>query len=225
MFNDPDFRRGLAETIPILVPVVPFALVLGLAISESSMPNLVGLAGAPTIFAGAAHLTVVTLVGEGATLAAVILAGLVVNARHLMYSMALSPAFGPQPRWFRWIGPYFLVDQLFALSSVHLGDPPRSFRRYYMTSGLCFWITWNVSVALGLAIGPVIPQAWGLEFAVPLMFLGLLVMNLTTRPAVLAAAAGSVATLATTGLPNRAGILVGAAVGVAAGLAASRWQR
>jgi predicted branched-subunit amino acid permease len=222
MLSDPDLRRGARDTIPILIPVIPFALVLGLAISESPVSHLVGWLGSSLIFGGAAQLTVVTLGAEGAALLAIVGAGLVVQARHVMYSLALAPVFASQPRWFRWLGPYLLVDQEFALTSFRVDDPPVSFRRYYLGSGLAFWLVWQVSVALGLVVGPVVPESWALGFAVPLLFVGLLTGTLDSRPTMAAAVAAAVVTWVTLGIPNRAGIILGAAAGVAAGLMASR---
>jgi predicted branched-subunit amino acid permease len=152
----------------------------------------------------------------------VIAAGLVVQARHLMYSAAMAPVFGLQPRWFRWLGPYFLIDQEFALSSFRVDDPPTSFRRYYMGSAVTFWLVWQVTVALGLVVGPVVPASWSLGFAVPLLFVGLLLGALDGRPAGAAAVASAAVTWLTLGLPNRAGIMLGAAAGVIAGLMANR---
>lgn len=220
MLRHPDVRRGIRDTLPLLVPVVPFALVLGLAIAESTVPNLIGWLGSSLIFGGAAQLTVVSLAGGGAVLGAVVAAGLVVNARHFMYSAALAPTFGRQPRWFRWVGPYFLLDQMFALSVFRLDEPAPSFRHYYLTCGLTFWTVWQTTVALGLVVGPVVPESWSLGFAVPLMFLGLLIGTLTSPPAIAAAVVGGVMTWATMGIPNQIGLLVGAASGVVAGVIA-----
>ncbi|HEX2153915.1 MAG TPA: AzlC family ABC transporter permease [Acidimicrobiia bacterium] len=222
MLSNPDVRRGLEDTFPVLVPVVPFALVLGLAIAESPLSNLVGWLGSSLIFGGAAQLTVVTLSGEGAALLAVIAAGLIVQARHLMYSAAFAPVFGKQPRWFRWLGPYFLIDQQFALTSFRMGDPPDSFRTYYLTVGLTFWVTWQATVALGLVVGPVLPESWSLGFAVPLMFVGLLVLAVNSSPSAAAAVAAGAVTWMTLGVPNRLGIVLGAIAGVVAGLVAGR---
>lgn len=222
VITHPDVRRGVKDTIPVLVPVVPFALVLGLAISESPLHNVVGWLGSSFIFGGAAQLTVVTLTTEGAGLLAVIAAGLVVQARHVMYSAALAPVFGPQPRWFRWLGPYFLVDQMFALTSLRTQEPPDSFRSYFLGAGLAFWGVWQVSVALGLVVGPVVPPEWSLGFAVPLLFVGLLIAAVRTGPAVAAAVAAGGVTWLTLGLPNRLGIILGALAGVVAGLVAGR---
>lgn len=222
MFTHPDFRRGAREAIPLLVPAVPFALVLGLAVDVSPMSNLIGWLGSSVIFGGSAQLTVITLVTEGAGLVAIVAAGLVVQARHLMYSAAMAPVFAEQPRWFRWLGPYFLIDQVFALNTLRIAGPPESFRRYYLGSALIFWVVWQMSVGLGLAVGPVIPESWNLGFAVPLLFVGLLVGAVDGKPALVAAAAAAAVTALTLGLPNRLGIIAGAMAGVAAGVSASR---
>lgn len=202
--------------------MIPFALVLGLAISESSLSNLVGWMGASVIFGGSAQLTVVSLTAEGAGLVAVIAAGLVVQARHLMYSAALAPVMAKQPTWFRWLGPYFLIDQMFAMASFRLDDSPDAFRRYYMACALAFWSVWQVTVALGLVLGPIVPEQWSLGFAVPLLFVGLLVAGLDSAPSVTAAVVAGFVTWLTLGLPNRLGIIVGALAGVAAGIVAAR---
>lgn len=210
----------MRDSLPVLVPVIPFALVLGVTIAESPVPNLVGWLGSSVIFGGAAQLTVVTLAGGGAVLGAVVAAGLVINARHVMYSAALAPTFGDQPRWFRRLAPYLLVDQVFALSVFHVDDTPESFRHYYLGCGLTFWTVWQTSVALGLVVGPVVPESWSLGFAVPLLFVGLLIGALTSSSAVVAAMVGGAVTWATLGLPNRAGLLIGTAAGILAGMAA-----
>lgn len=218
----PDIRRGIRDVIPVLVPVVPFALVLGLAIAEAPFSNLVGWLGSSLIFGGSAQLTIVTLSAEGAGLAAIIAAGLVVQTRHFMYSAAFAPVFSDQPKWFRWLGPYLLIDQAFALTSLRIDDSPASFRRYYLTVGLSFWVVWQATVALGLIVGPVVPEEWSLDFAVPLLFVGLLIAAIDSRPSLVAAVVAGAITWVTLGIPNRLGIIVGALAGVAGGVIASR---
>lgn len=217
-------KQAIADALPLYVPAVPFALIIGLAVVDSGMNQLVGWSSAWLIFGGAAQLTVISLLGAGTAVLAAITAGLVVNARHIMYSAAVAPAFQGQPRWMQWLGPYVLIDQLFALSSLRLDDDPRTFRTYYLTAGATFWTLWQLSVAAGLFIGPVIPDEWSLEFAVPILFIGLIVIGIDRFPKLLAALVGAGVTYLSAGLPNRAGLLVGAAVGVLAGTIAERYR-
>jgi predicted branched-subunit amino acid permease len=209
-------RRAIADAVPLFVPAIPFGFVLGLAVTESAMPAWLGWATSPLIFAGAAQLALLTLAGT-ASLWAVITAALVINTRHLMYSAALAPTFQHQPRWMRWLGPYFLLDQVFALSTLRAELSPREFRRYYLTVGAFFWFNWMWVVAVGMVVGPVVPESWRLEFAPPIMFLGLVLMGIDRRPAAWAAVVGGLGALVTAGLPDRVGILIGAIAGVAAG--------
>ena len=216
-------RQGVIDALPLFVPAIPFGLVIGLAITN--MNPFVGWSGSWLIFGGAAQLTLVTLLGGGVAVAAAVGTALVVNARHLMYSAALAPTFQRQPRWFRWFGPYLLIDQLFALTTVRLDDEPDSFRAYYLAVGATFWILWSVVVALGLLLGPVVPEQWNLEFAIPILFIGLLVLGIEHWPELVAALAGAGVTYLAAGLPNRTGLLVGAFIGMIAGFVAERIRR
>jgi predicted branched-subunit amino acid permease len=142
-----------------------------------------------------------------------------------MYSVALAPAFQKQPRWFRWLGPYLLIDQVFALTTIRPEEDPDRFRSHYLAAGLTFWVLWMAVVGLGLLIGPVVPEEWNLEFAIPILFIGLLVVGTETWPEVIAALAGAAVTYLVAGLPNRTGLLVGSVAGVAAGTIAERIRR
>jgi predicted branched-subunit amino acid permease len=208
-------RRAVLDSVSVFLPAVPFGFVVGLAATESAMPTAIAYLTSLIMFAGAAQLVLITLAGT-ATLWAAASAALVINARHLMYSAALSPAFRHQPRWFRWVGPFVLIDQVFALTSLRSLDDPDEFRRYYLTVGACFFVGWQLCVALGLVVGPVIPVSWQLGFAPAVMFCGMVAVSLRDRPSVVAAVVGAGVSAATLGLENRLGLLVGGLAGVVA---------
>lgn len=215
-------RRGILDAVPLFIPAIPFAFVLGVAILDSGINELVGWSSSSIVYAGAAQLTLVTLLGAGAAGAAVA-AALVVNVRHVLYSLALAPTFQKQPRWFRWVGSALLIDQMFVLAESRKDAEPDDFRRYYLAAALVFLAGWNLFVAVGLVVGPSVPTDWGLAFAVPVMFTGMLVAGLQSRPKVVAAVVAAVITVATAGLPHRSGLLVGSAAGIVAGLLAARF--
>ena len=218
-------RRGILDALPLYVPAMPFALVIGLAIVEAGINPFAGWSGSWLIFGGAAQLTVVSLLGTGAAFFAVVTAGLVVQARHLMYSAALAPTFQRQPSWFRWLGPYVLIDQMFALVSIRTDDDPDDFRTYYLAAGATFWILWQLTTALGIAIGPAVPLEWNLQFAIPLLFIGLLVLGVDKSSKLVAALVGAGVTFMFAGLPNRSGLLVGAFAGILVGTLMERFRR
>jgi 4-azaleucine resistance transporter AzlC len=215
-------RRAVGDSLPLFVPAVPFALVIGLAIVDAGIDPFVGWSSSWLIFAGAAQLTLITLLGSGAAAVAAITAALIVNARHLMYSAALAPVFQRQPLWMRRLAPYVLVDQVFALAVLRQDDDPSAFRTYYLATGTTFWVLWQLTTALGLVVGPVIPAEWELAFAVPILFLGLIIIGVDRYPEAVAAVIGAGVTYLAAGLPSRAGLLVGALVGIAAGTVTER---
>lgn len=214
--------QGIKDALPIFIPAIPFTLVLGIAILESSIPAAIGWSSSPVIFGGASQLTLLTLLGDGVATAAAITAALIVNARHLMYSAAMAPVFQQQPVWFRWVGSYFLIDQVFALAMLRAKDDPQSFRTYYLSVGFTFWLLWVVCTAAALFVGPAMPTDWNFSFAVPVMFMGLLVMGIDRWPKVVAAIIAATVTLLAAELPHRSGLLLGAIAGVVSGLILER---
>ncbi len=214
-------RRGVTDGIPLFLPAIPFALVLGVAITESTIPAAVGWSSNFVIFAGAAQLATVSLAATSTWITLVATAA-VINLRHVMYSAALAPRFEQQPRWFRWVGPYFLIDQMFVLATQANELHDRAWRRYYLTVGGFFWSSWMASVTLGLFVGSAIPEEWRLDVAPAVMFAGLVIIGIVTRPAAIAAVTAAAVAFAALGVPNNGGILIGAIAGVSAGYLAER---
>ena len=215
-------KQGVLTVLPLFVPVIPFALAFGIAVDVAGIAPLLGWSSTPLMFGGAAQITLLTLLGEGASMAAAVTAALIVGARHLLYSVTMAPYFRHQPQWFRWVGPFMLIDQVFALAMLRSDREPDSFRRYYVTTMLLFGTTWNVAVPLGMVVGPVIPEAWRLDFAPVIMFAGVALFAIKRVPAGIAALVGGFVSLLAAGLSDRLGILVGAICGVVAGAVAEQ---
>lgn len=210
--------RGIRDVLPMFVPAIPFALVLGLVIEESGVGYLLGWATSPLIFGGAVQITVLSLLGEGVSVAAAVSAGLVVGARHLLYSATMAPRFQEQPRWFRWVGPYLLIDQVFALSVLAKDLDEREFRCYYLTIGLTFWSLWLLTTAVGLVAGPLVPAEWKLAFAAPVLFTALVVLGVDRWQKALVAILGASLTFLFASFPSGTGMLMAALCAIAIGM-------
>jgi predicted branched-subunit amino acid permease len=87
-----------------------------------------------------------------------------------------------------------------------------------MGAGVALWVVWEAATLAGALAGSAVPADVPLDFAVPLVFLVLLVPTLVTRPAVVAAAAGGGAAVVAGELGAGAlSIVFGAVAGIAAG--------
>ena len=214
-------RVGLGDLAPALIALAPLGVVVGVTVHQTALNTLVGVGGAPTVFAGTAQLSILTLLQSGAGALPIIASVSLINARIVLYAAVLEPQFRDQPRWFRWLGPHFLVDPTFALATArHDLSSAERFRRYWVSMGGLFVLAWTGLVAVGAAVGQALAGlAPVLAFAPVAVFLPLLVPRLENRPGLVAAVAACVVTgvAAATGvLPAGTPVLLGAVAGVLA---------
>lgn len=215
-------RAGLRDMAPVTVAMVPFAMVLGVTIGASVVPDAVGAVMAPLLYAGSANFAALSVVDAGGTAFTAAFTALVVNARFTMYGAALAHRFRGQPRWFRWLAPWFIIDQTFALSSARTEQEPGWFRAYWFAASGLIGAVFTAMVVVGILLGPIVPSGIGLEFAVPALFVALVVGQVHDRPALAAAVTGAAVTALALDLPNGLGLLAGALAGAAAGATARR---
>jgi len=221
-------RRGIFDgsraVAPLLVGIIPFGLIFGVTAAGSVVGGGLGYATSIIIFAGAAQLATIQLLDTGVAAIVVIATALVINARHLMYSAAMAPHFREFPAASRVTLPYLLTDQAFAVSIVRYDETtdPTYKRWFYFGAAITLWISWQITTAAGVLLGAQVPASWSLDFAIPLVFLALLIPAVRSRPALVAAVVGGGVALLASGAPYGLGLVIGAVSGVIAGVIAER---
>ena len=224
-FPPPEIKRGVRDVAPILLGIVPFGLVSGAAAVDAGLTPLQAVGLSVVVFAGASQLAAIELFGTNAELLVILVAGIVINLRMLMYSASIAPRFRAfRGRW-KAICSYVLTDQAYALSVARYTDAdldPAARRQYYLAVGGSLWLVWQVCSVVGIVVGARVPESWGLEFAVPLVFLSLLIPAISSWPKLVAAAVGGGVAVAGTALsvPLNLGLIAGGVAGVAAGVLA-----
>lgn len=218
------FNDGLRAIAPLLLAVVPFGLVLGVTAAGSAVGAGLGIATSPIIFAGAAQFVTIQLFDTATSTAVVVITALVVNIRHLMYSAAMAPHFSEWPKRSRLILPYLLTDQAFAVSILRFetANDPVYKRWFFVGAGLTLWLPWQIATVAGVVLGAQIPDSLGLGFAIPLVFLVLLIPAVQNRPGLAAAVVGGVVAVVASGAPYGLGLVIGAVTGVVAGVGLER---
>lgn len=213
-----DLRAGALAVAPIVVGIVPFGLIVGLGAVDAGLGLAEALGFSVMVFAGAAQLAALDLLGRDAAIAVVVMTALIINLRMVMYSASIAPFLAYLPRRRRAVLSYFLVDQVYALAIVrYRQDPDLDRWWFYLGAALPLWVTWQVTTMLGVLVGDAVPDAIPLGFAVPLAFLSLLVPTLTDRPAVVAALTAAVVATAGVPLPANIGMPLAAVAGIGAG--------
>jgi 4-azaleucine resistance transporter AzlC len=193
----------------------------------SGFPLWVPAAQSVLVLAGASEFLFIGIVAAGGNPLAAALAGLLVNARHLPYGLALPDMTGPDVTgrgWRRLLGSHVMNDEsvVFALAQ---DDLPRK-RAAYWACGLGVLLCWPAGAVLGALIGGTIKNtgAFGLDAMFPAVILALIMPALRDRVRLRAALAGAVIALAAAPfLP--AGLPVLLALGGLAGLLRPRRPR
>jgi 4-azaleucine resistance transporter AzlC len=119
-----DFRAGIAAVSPILVGIVPFGLIYGVAAVDAGLSGVQAIAMSSILFAGSAQLAAVDLMARDAAIIVIVATALVINARHIMYSASLAPHLRGIGPWHRTVYAYLLTDQAYAVSIVRFAERP-----------------------------------------------------------------------------------------------------
>lgn len=213
---------GLRDALLIVLGYIPFGLAAGAAMAQTTVDPVVSILSSPIIFAGAAQLVAIQLLGSGAGIALVVLTVLIINARHLLYSASLEPHLAGWSRAQRMAGAFLLADPHYALTISRFERPGGAGSKneqlaYVFTSGLALLVGWTTLTAAGVLLGGLIPEWVPLELAIPLTFLLLVLPLLKDRAGLVAGAVGGIVALLAQPLPFGAGLIVGAVVGLIAG--------
>jgi 4-azaleucine resistance transporter AzlC len=157
----------------------------------------VPIAASLIVFAGASQFMLIGILAAGGGVAAAVAAGLLVNARHLPFGLAVRDALGPglAPRL---LGSHLMTDETVAFT-VAQHDAARR-RATYWVCGIGLFACWNVAVAVGAAAGHAIrdTHALGLDAAFPAVLLALVLPSLRDAATRRAALAGTAVALLTT---------------------------
>ena len=171
-----------------------------MAASAAVSPHL-AIAMSMLVFAGGSQFLAVGILGAGGGAATAVLAGLLLNARHLPFGLALGETF--DRGWLtRLVGSHLMIDESVAFALAQ-GDPDRR-RRAYWLCGAAVFVSWNLGTAAGVFAGRAAgdPAAYGLDAAFPAGLLALMLPSLRERTALRTACAGAaIAVLATPLLP------------------------
>jgi predicted branched-subunit amino acid permease len=206
--------------VPVLLGIIPFGVITGVAMVASGIPPLVAMLMSVIVFAGASMVASAQLLASSAPVLLIVLATLIINLRFMMYSASLRLHFAGAPLRMRLAIAYLTADNVYGLLltrfAEHPDDPGKV--EYFLGAGVMVWIVWQGAVLAGVVVGAGVPPAWRLEFAAPLAFIALSVPFLRDRGTIAAALAAGAAVVAFQGLPLRLNIVAAAACGIGAGL-------
>ena len=217
-----ELLAGIKATLPLVIE--PFGMIFGAVATAAGLSPAATLGMSLFVYAGSAQFIGAGLVAAGTPVAIIVLTTFVVNLRHALYAASLGPYVRRLPQ--RWLLPlgFWLTDETYVVAIQRYERPDDAPYKhwYFLGSALAMYIPWQVWTAVGIVAGQSIPNlaAWGLDFAMVVMFIGMVVPMIRNRPMLAAVVVASVTSVLAHGLPNQLGLLAAALMGVVAGLLA-----
>lgn len=209
---------GARDSLPVIIGSVPFGIIFGALAINAGLSVWATLGLSLIVFAGSAQFVAVGLMGQGAGVLLIILTTFVVNLRHALYAASLGPFLRGKPQ--RWLLPlgFWLTDETYAvvIKRYTASDDSANKHWYHLGSSLAMYINWQLCTVIGMLTGTQMQGMadWGLEFALVVTFIGIVVPLLRSIPMVLCAVvAGGVAVLLRD-LPHQAGLMLGSVAGI-----------
>jgi len=187
------YRDGMQAALGLGVAVFAFGASFGVLARAAGFPTLAALVMSMTTFGGSAQFATVSVLSAGGGVAAAVAAATMLNARYGPIGLSAASALrGWRGR--RLLEAQLIVDESWALA----GRGGHIERHLLLGAGVVMYTAWVTGTAVGLAFGGVLgdPTRIGLDAAFPALFLGLLVTQLRSRDALLAAVLGAVIAVA-----------------------------
>jgi 4-azaleucine resistance transporter AzlC len=173
------FLDGVRAASPIVLGYLPIgfafgvlARTTGLTVAEIGLMSLL-------VYAGSSQFIGAGMIGAGASALAIVTTTFLVNLRHLLMSTALVPSMRQNWAWQNSLLAYGITDETFAVATGILqgrAAPPVFMAGLHVTAQS----SWVVVSVVGALAGEMARNttALGLDFALPAMFIGLLIPNL-----------------------------------------------
>ncbi|MBN2004180.1 MAG: AzlC family ABC transporter permease [Anaerolineae bacterium] len=183
--------RGVTRALPIVMGYIPIGFAYGVLAQQAGLSAFNTFAMSLIVYAGSSQLIAVSMFAAGVPALSIILTTFVVNLRHLLFSAAMAPHLKgwrkPELAAFA----YELTDESFALHSAGVAgnakvapDTPHTFPKSEMLAlNVTAQASWVFGSWLGIVAGRLIAdtQAFALDYALPAMFIALLVMQTRHR--------------------------------------------
>ncbi|MDE3113910.1 MAG: AzlC family ABC transporter permease [Chloroflexota bacterium] len=183
------YRQGLRLAIPFAIAVSGFGITFGALAHATNVDLLAIVVMSATTFGGSAQFAAVSVLAQGSSVGAAVVAAVLLQARYVPMSVAAAPAF-TGPWWKRLLLGQLIVDESWAIGNRGDGTFDRA---KIVAAGALLYVNWVLWSFVGAAGAELLkdPRALGLDAAFPALFLAILWPYVRERRAALAAALGA----------------------------------
>ena len=164
-------KQALVKTIPVMAGYLVLGIGFGILLRDAGYGVLWALAMSLLIFAGSMQYVGVGLLAGGASMITTIITTIMVNARHLFYSISMIGKYKDAGRYKPYLV-FALTDETYSLlcdGNAPEGQDANLYRFLVSLFNQSYWVTGCV---LGNLLGAILPfSTQGIEFSMTTLFI------------------------------------------------------
>jgi Predicted branched-chain amino acid permease (azaleucine resistance) len=212
-----EFFAGARESTAVVLAAAPFGVLFGALAVDNGLTVGEAVFMSAAVFAGASQMVGIELFGSHVVPWLIVFSIFAVNFRHVLYSASIGRHFGSMTFLQKALAFFLLVDPLYAAAEVRVERKlPLGFA-WYLGMGVPLYLAWVAEAWVGAIFGGLIPdpEKFGIDFLLPIYFLGILIgfrKRPNWLPVVLASSIGSIIAFKLVGSPWH--VSLGAIVGI-----------
>lgn len=222
--REPTLAEGVSAALPIVLGYIPIGVAYGMVAAQAHLTTGEVVAMSLIVFAGSAQFIAAGMLAAGADPWPILVTTFLVNLRHLLMSAALSVSFRRIPRALQALLAFWITDESFVVTTSTLAGRQATvpFLAGLQITG---YLAWAGSSLAGAVLGNLASGVadLGMDYALPAMFIALLVLQVKDRRAVLVAAlAAALSVFLALHLPGNANVIVATVLAATLGVVTRR---
>lgn len=166
-----EIRQGFRSILPLTVAVVPIGLVFGAVAATKGLSALEAALMSALVFAGGSQFVAMDLWSHPASIAALGMAALLVNVRHVLMGASISRHMAAFSSRQKILSMFFLADEIWAVAEFRARNH-RLTPAWFFGAALPFYAAWVLSGLAGALLGSLVgdPSVIAMDFVFPAVF-------------------------------------------------------
>ncbi|EJL45266.1 putative branched-chain amino acid permease (azaleucine resistance) [Brevibacillus sp. CF112] len=225
------FMQGVKDCIPTLLGYLSIGFAAGVLEKTAGLSIMEIALMSILLYAGSAQFIAAGMIAAGSSAMGIIITILFVNLRHILLSAALSPYFRHLTAFRNMLVGSLLTDETFGVAINEAAKRKQIDEKWMHGLNVTAYLNWIAANLAGAYFGQWIanPEQLGLDFALPAMFIGLLVLAMMSRKQirldiVVAISAVVIAVGVSVLYPGNLGVIVATLCASTIGMVIERWK-
>ncbi|PWA09251.1 branched-chain amino acid ABC transporter permease [Pueribacillus theae] len=230
-FDDDGFWQGVKDCVPTLLGYLSIGFAAGVVQKTAGLSIVEITLMCLLLYAGSGQFIAAGMIAASNPVSAIVFTIFFINLRHLLLSAAVAPYFRHLPPWKNMVNGALLTDETFGVAINQLPNKKTASFKWMLGLNITAYLNWLVANLAGAYFGKWIPnpESFGLDFALPAMFIGLLILQMLSHKKyvvdiVVALSAAVIVIVVSFSLSGSTGVIIATILGATIGMVIEKWK-